>query len=448
MSNEVAKPNESAQDALVVIIETAPEALLLNENVVNTAITKIRAIIETIKVEGMSAEYDAILNRCQLRLKEIGEEIKDRRMPLTRRLDTVKKAFTEIEALVDPTNPKSIYAESAQIRNEWHTKLAEEKKRTDEAAAKKLKKDDERIRLRSEATQQIRNGFISDLAAAKSMLTSYFNEITLEKFHEHQHRIHQWHTEYTEIEFASIKTVLRAIYHTPEEIAEIELESRQGKFELFNKEYAAELTTMLHGYMDQLPGKKLHLEAEADAKRKAEEAAEEARKKAAAAQLEQDEAKRKQMEADAEEAKRKADEQEAENLRLQKIAEDKAEAERIKQANDELAKKEANKQATEAKAMMERNQTLFDHEAAKLEEVPQAKVKASYEITVKAPSGMLQIVSYYFQHKGNTESVGDLKKRSLDQMITFCEKNALKTGIKIDNPLIEYKEVYKAATNK
>lgn len=448
MTKELTNPNESAQDALAVIIESAADALMQNDELIKNAVTKIKAAIAVIKAEGMTAEYDDQLNKIQVRLKDILEESKDRRSPYTRRMDQVKKAFTELEAMVDPANPNSIYAEVTNMRNTYHAELAEKKKRDDEERARKLKKDEERIRLRSEANQQLRNAFIQDLANAKAMLSTYFNEVTLETFDENEHRLEMWDSIYLQAEFDAIKITLRPVYHSASEVEEIKLEATVGKFEVFGKEYRDEMTVLIRQYRDQLPGKKAHLEAVADAKRKADEAAAEAKKKADAAAAEANEAKRKQMELEAAESQRKAAEQADENARLQKEAADKAEAQRIKEATDAANKEAANKAEQEAKAMMEKSQTLFDYDAAKLEEVPTAKVTEGWEITIKAPSGMLQVFSYYFEHKGKNESVEDLRKRSLDQMITFCEKNYLKTGLKIDSPLVEYKPTYKAAAKR
>lgn len=450
MTNEVTNPNESAKDALVVIIETAPEALLLNEDLITKAVTKIKAALAVIKAEGMNAEYDAQLNKTQLRLKEILEEAKDRRSPLTKRMDQVKKAFTELEAMVDPTNANSIYAEIAKLRNDYHTKLAEQKKREDEERERQLKKQQERIRLQSEANIGLRNGFLSDLTAAKALLTDTFNEVTLDNFDEVQNQLlPNWNSEYTDIEFERIQfRITSAIYHTAAEIEEIKLEARVGKFEQFAMEYRAELTSLIVSYRDQMPGKKIHLEAAAESRRRAAQAAAEAKRMADEAAAQADKEKREKMIQEAAEAKRKADEAAAEQARLQKLADEKAEADRIKQAEAAAAKAAAAKEKEEADALVKQSQTLFDNEIQKVEEVTPAKVKEGVEIIVKAASGWLNIVSYYFQKKGTSESVEDLSKRTLLQMKTFCEKDYLKTEIKIDSPLIEYKTIYKTQTSK
>lgn len=421
-------------DNTIEIIQAAPEALLLNQDTVNKAVTVCENLLKEIEEKGMTDELDAYCNKVQLRLKEVLSEVTDRRKPLTQTFDLVKKTFTELEAKIDPAKPDSVYTKIQAHRNALATKKAKERAEAEERQRRKLAEDQERDRLSTEAELQIRNGFIADLTEAKGLLQETFNALTLENFEELSDKVYNWTTIYLASEYDSIDVKLRKLYLTEPELEEIIEKARAGKFEAYSAEYAAAIAKEKQLMIDQLPGKKAYLEAEARAKKELEE-------KRRKAQEEQDEAARIKAEEDARKAEAEAKRLEEEKLRRE-------EEKRIADAEEARRLEEEAKKKAEADHAIKTSQTLFDNELELKVNAPEPAVVESYEIEVKSAAGYLQIVSYYFTHKGSKEGVEDLEKRTLGQMKKFAETNFKKDGPKIDSPLIEYKPVYKVKATK
>ena len=424
----------TGHDNMVAIIQSAPDALMLNESQVETAVNAVSKTLADIEANGMSDQYDALLNKQQLRLKEVLAEIKDRRMPLTRMFDTVKTRFTELEAKLDPAKPDSIYFKVQVKRNAWATAKAQEQKKREEAAALKLKQDQERVTLKTEAEIQLRNGFIGQLAFAKQSMQSAFDSATLETIAGLRDTLIGWTDVYNIGEFNSINVSLRSAVLDAKEIELLITNARIGKFDNWCAEYRNEISLLRDELLLRIPGKKTELGAVAEAKRKADEAA-----KAAAA------AKDAEAKAAAEEAQRKAAEEQA---RLEQQRKDREEREAREAEEARIAAERKAKEDAEARKNVEMTNTLFDN-AAELAQVQQ-EVNAieSYEIEVTNVAGWMLIFQLWFKHEGMKLSNAEMDKKTMKQMKTFCEKHFKKADEKIDSPYIIYKPVYKVRAEK
>lgn len=438
---------ENPSDILMAVIETGPETLMLNQEQLDKTITAANDLLAEIKEKGMSDELDHYANRVQVRIKEVVGELKDRRMPLTSRLNLIIKSFTSMESQLDPANPDSVFAQIGKERNAYATKKAEEQKKREQEAARKLAIEQERNRVIGEFDQGLRNGFIKHLTDAKTELQNIFNKITLETYGDGWDFIHDFITEYYLPEFEHITVNIRVVYLTDVEIYEIKSKCREGKFELWGAEYRLAIETLKRELLDKLPGVKKYLEekhaAELELKRKEEEAR---IAREAAAKIE-DEQKRKEaeerlrlQEIEAENAKKERERLEEERIKKEEADRIRIAAEQKKLEDDNAAKIKAESEVREATSLFDNQLELTGAESATAIE--------SYELVLKSPAAWLHIIRFYFDKAGNKEDVETLGKKSLNQMKTFVEKHYKKTDERIDSPLIEVKPVYKVQARK
>ena len=119
------------------IIEAGPTALSINQDKITKASRACERLLEQIRAEGMNDELDAQCNSLLIKLKNTLTDINERRKPLTEIFDRIRKAFTELEAKIDPAKKDSIYALIQSERNKFATvKIQEQKRRQDEADRK------------------------------------------------------------------------------------------------------------------------------------------------------------------------------------------------------------------------------------------------------------------------------------------------------------------------
>ncbi len=431
MNNEL---TTTGHDNMVATLQAAPEALMLNQSQVEKAVAAVSKTLADIEANGMNDQYDALLNKQQVRLKEILSEIKDRRMPLTRMFDTVKSAFTELEAQIDPTKEGSIYYKIQVKRNAWATEKAMEEKKRQEEAALKLKQDQERVTLKAEAEIQLRNGFISQLSFAKSSMQSAFDGATLETIDSLKDTLTGWTEIYNIGEFNAITVNLRSAVLQQADIERVILNARAGKFDNWCAEYRNEISLLRDELLLKIGGKRAELEAIADAQRKAEEAA-----KAAAA------ARDAQAKAAAEEAQRKAAEEQA---RLEQRRREREEREAREAEEKRIEAERKAKEAAEAQRQVDMTNTLFENTAELAQTSASVNAIESFEIEVTNPAGWLLIFQLWFKHEGSKLSNADMEKKTMKQMKSFAEKHAKKTDEQIDSPFIKYSPVYKVRAEK
>lgn len=436
---------------IITALQEAPESVMINQQQLEAAKEGCKELIEEIEREGMSEELDDFANKTQLRLKEVISEMKDRRMPLTRAIDQIKKTFTEMEAELDPDKPQSYYAQIQKHRNAWATKKAAEERERQEALRIKTLKDQERIRVTSESELSLRNQFLDHMAMAKETLQEKFNSVTLEIYDATWNEIAAFSSEYTDEDFAAMTLSIKTIYLQTEDKVEIGKEARSGKKELWSAEFKSAIESLKVELLDQMPGKKQHLEAAAKAAEEARLAKEAAAKAEAAAKEAKDKEAAEKAAEDARLAKEAADKAEAEQNRLAKEAAIKAEEERIKNAQEQerLAKQAAEKAASDQE--VKKAQSLFDNQAEQLTiNSGKAKPIEDWDITVTQRAGWLAIVSHYFTYKpfAKTDDPMEMEKLSLGQMKRFAETDYKKEGRKIDSPLVVYNPTYKAKATK
>ena len=448
MQNQLQKTDQTPD--IMAALQEAPESLMLNEEQVKAAVAACNELIEEIDRDGMNEELDEFANKIQIRLKEVLGEIKDRRMPLTRALDQIKKTFTEMEAQIDPDRPQSSYGEIQRRRNAFATLQMELQKKRDEEIRLKNLKDQERIRVTGEAELSLRNQFLDHMRMAKECLQAKFDDVTLEIFANTWDEIANFSSEYTDADFAAMTLTIRTVYLGTEDKVEIGKQARLGKKELWTAEYKSAIESLKVELLDQMPGKKQHLEAQAAAEEAARKAKEEADKAAAAAKAAQDEEAKVKAAEQQRLAKEAADKAKAEQERLAKEAADKAEEARIRAAEeqDRLAKEAAEKAAAEAE--VKKAQSLFDNQADVLSNAPKTKTVEDWEIHVKNRNGWLAIVSHYFTYKPADKNADPMEmgKITLDQMKRFAETDYKKEDRKIDSPMVEYKPTYKVQARK
>lgn len=395
MTQELAKFQE--------IIAPAPQVLAKSENRVEKAKEVGQKILSRIEVEGMSDELDQEANAYLVKVRKTGELINKERKPITQLLDHIKKSFTSLEAELSPKTAGGIYSQVQQHRDQYAQKKLEEQRRREEQAQRKKAIEDEKVKVRTEIESRFANYFIDYLSTKEEELQMLFNIITLEEFEDFKKSIKGFPEEYPHSHVKEFDYIVTTIYLEEEEIKKIANEVVLGKLTQYRADFQKSISELKREIWDQLPAKKIELEAIAKAE--------------------------------------KEDKEEAERLRKEQQERERKEKERL--AKETQERKEREQQEAKAREEADSMNNLFNAEAEAQGDGSSAQVRSGYEIAVTHPSGYAQIFQYWFQNEGKDLPIDVIEKRTMKQMKSFCEKAAHKTDEKIQSPYLKYKETVK-----
>ena len=90
---------------------------------------------------------------------------------------------------------------------------------------------------------------------------------------------------------------------------------------------------------------------------------------------------------------------------------------------------------------------MFETEAATAD-IQVAEARQGYDIIVVHQAGWVQIFQLWFEQEGKNLPIDKIGNTKLDQMKSWAEKQAHKTGTKIESKFLKYEETFKAVNRK
>lgn len=388
------------QENIQTIVSAAPQSYNDNKLSCERCISAGQSILNTITTNGgMTDELDKEAALFIEKARKTVKKMNEKRSPVTKLFDDIRREFTVIENAIDPTKVDTIPYKLQQYRNQYAAKKrAEEEKRRQEEY-KRQQAEQARVKLRQDIEGDFKAQFQTYLNQSINWLTTKDNSVTLENYN----------TVYSEVKNFSVSLPadwlhnLHTLIRIPANISvdelrqfETDIKERLGK--QFSDQYTAEIQDNKDFILDRLPSKKANLERMAQA-----DAAEAARVKA-----EMEERKRKEAE--------------------------EREAERKRKEEEEKQKAEMARQQAEMNGLFSEQASMQNY---------QPKVKVTQKIELLNPEGIMPILSMWWSKEGCTLSVEELSKLFKKQ-ITFCEKLANKDSVYIENESVQYIDDVKA----
>lgn len=382
------------QENIQTIVSAAPQSYNDNKLSCERCISAGQSILNTITTNGgMTDELDKEAALFIEKARKTVKKMNEKRSPVTKLFDDIRREFTVIENAIDPTKVDTIPYKLQQYRNQYAAKKrAEEEKRRQEEY-KRQQAEQARVKLRQDIEGDFKAQFQTYLNQSINWLTTKDNSVTLENYN----------TVYSEVKNFSVSLPadwlhnLHTLIRIPanilvDELRQFETDTKERLSKQFTEQYTAEIQDNKDFILDRLPSKKANLERIAQA-----DAAEAARVKA-----EMEERQRKE-----------AEEREAECKR----------------------KEEEEKQKAEMARQQAEMNGLFSEQASMQNYQP--KVKVTQKIELLNPEGIIPILSMWWSKEGCTLSVEELSKLFKKQ-ITFCEKLANKDSVYIENESVQY----------
>lgn len=388
----------SSAENVGIIVRSTPENYSKNQLSCSRCRDAGEKLLEQIRTNGMTDELDQTAAKYIEKTRRTLKEMNERRAPVTKLFDQVRKEFTTLENDIDPTKAGTIPYQLQQHRNQYAARKREQEETRLRAEEARRQAEAARNKYRADLTEDYKARFNELVNTNLNELTELNSKVTLESIKAVHDTVTAFPTELP-ADWTPIASGRQPYNLTPEDSRRIRTEVLESLRAQFSEQFRTEIGDYRQEILDRLPSKKTELERAAKAN-----AAEAARIKAELAQREAAEAARK-------EAERKAREQE-----------EAKKAEAIK----------ANTQAVD----------LFNLARASAPAY-RPKTKVTKKINITAPSGYMQVLSMWWAKEGSGLSKEELDK-IFKKMITFCEKLANKEGEQILDPGIEYVDDVKA----
>lgn len=388
----------SSAENVGVIVRQTPENYNKNQLSCGRCRMAGEQLLATVKAMGMSDEIDQTVAKYLEKTRRTVKEMNERRAPVTKLFDQVRKEFTTLENEIDPAKAGTVPFQLQQLRNQYAAMKREQEEARRRAEEAQRQSEMARNKYRTDCIDDYKFKFNDLINTRINELTTLDRSVTLENYQVVYDTVSAFVVELP-ADWCPPSSVRQPYNLTTDEARKICGDAMRGLLGQFAEQYKSEIGDYRQDILDRLPSKKAELERVAKA-----DAAEAARIKAEMAKREAAEAARK-------------------------------EAERIAREKEEAKKAEAMKANSEAV-------NLFNLAQASTPAY-QPKAKVTKKINVTAPSGYMQVMSMWWAKEGCNLSKEELDK-IFKKQIAFCEKVANKEGEFIDDPGIRYVEEVKA----
>lgn len=388
------------QENIQTIVSAAPQSYNDNKLSCERCISAGQSILNAITTNGgMTDELDKEAALFIEKARKTVKKMNEKRSPVTKLFDDIRREFTVIENAIDPTKVDTIPYKLQQYRNQYAAKKrAEEEKRRQEEY-KRQQAEQARVKLRQDIEGDFKAQFQTHLNQSINWLTTKDNSVTLENYNTVYSEVKNFSVSLPADWLHNLHTLIRIPGNVSvDELRQIETGTKERLGKQFTEQYTAEIQDNKDFILDRLPSKKANLERMAQA-----DAAEAARVKA-----EIEERQRKEAEA--------------------------REAERKRKEEEEKQKAEMARQQAEMNGLFSEQASMQNY---------QPKVKVTQKIELLNPEGIMPILSMWWSKEGCTLSVEELSKLFKKQ-ITFCEKLANKDSVYIENESVQYIDDVKA----
>lgn len=386
------------QENIQTIVSAAPQSYQDNKLSREKCIQAGQAILDAIKAQGMTDELDQQAAQFIEKARKTVKKMNERRSPVTKLFDDIRKEFTALENAIDPIKSDTIPYQLQQLRNQFAAKKRAEEEERRRREYERQQAEQARARMKQDIEEDFKAQFQQLVNKVCNDLSAIDSAVTLANYEASFAQVKDYSTELPADFLYNLHTLIRIPAGiTVDEIRKAEIETKERLAKQFKEQYEFEIDSTKQYIIDRLPSKKTNLERMAQAS--AEEAA--------------------RIKAEMEARQRKeAEEQEAERRR----------------------KEEEEKQKAEMARQQSEMDSLFATQASLQEYQPKTKVTKKIEIL--NPEGIMPILSMWWSKEGCHLTVEELSKMFKKQ-ITFCEKLA-KEGTFIEDESVCYIDDVKA----
>lgn len=181
----------------------------------------------------------------------------EKRSPVTKLFDDIRREFTVIENAIDPTKVDTIPYKLQQYRNQYAAKKrAEEEKRRQEEY-KRQQAEQARIKLRQDIEGDFKAQFQTYLNQSINWLTTKDNSVTLENYNTVYSEVKNFSVSLPADWLHNLHTLIRIPANiSVDELRQFETDTKERLGKQFTEQYTAEIQDNKDFILDRLPSRK------------------------------------------------------------------------------------------------------------------------------------------------------------------------------------------------
>ncbi|MDO4527677.1 MAG: hypothetical protein Q4C03_02690, partial [bacterium] len=256
------------QENIQTIVQSAPQSYLDNKVSQDNCNRAGQAILDAIMQQGMTDELDQQAATFIEKSRKTVKKMNERRSPVTKLFDDIRKEYTVLENSIDPTKAGTIAYQLQEQRNKFAAKKRAEEEERRRKEFERQQAEQARSKMKQDIEDDFKQQFMALTNKACNDITAIDNNVSLDNYTTSLNMFKEWNTALPADFLYNLHTTIRIPAGVPvDELRKIELETKERLAE----QYAFEVESMLEYVLDRMPSKKANLERMSKAS--AEEAA-------------------------------------------------------------------------------------------------------------------------------------------------------------------------------
>lgn len=184
------------QENIMNIGKLAPDALSLNTQSQEKCIQAGNNLLKRIETEGMSDSLDEDIAKYIKRVKQTGDAMNERRIPVTKLFDNIRSIFTEMENSISVKSLSSPAYKLQEARNNYVKKKLNDQERIRKEDELRLLKIKDKADFRSRVEVELYNYFNAYMTDQLQLLVNLNKFISLDNFDKSSESIVSFSVEY------------------------------------------------------------------------------------------------------------------------------------------------------------------------------------------------------------------------------------------------------------
>lgn len=384
------------------IVQMTPENHQLNVQSHDNCITYGQRLLAQIQQQGMTDELDQAAAKYIDAARKTVTKMYDRRSPLTKLFDEIRKEFTRLEGDIDPTKAGTLPNQLQQLRNKYAAQKREEEERRRREEMMRQQIEQAITQFRADLENDWRYQLGTHIQQQCNDMSRLLASTTLDNYIIVEEQFKKWDMTFPKFKLNVTKPFLIPEPAQNEIMTDVWNTLKPG----FTQQYAEELAKYRDSCLDRLPSKKQELERAAQASA-----------------------------------------EEADRIRREMEERDRAEAARQEAERKEAERKQ--REAAEIKKQQAEMGSLFDQQAVAsttpVVEGYKPKTSVKQKLVPLAPEAFTEIFAMWWSGEGCKMTVEELTK-VFKKQITYCEKlaNSKTNPVLIKSELISYEDDVRA----
>lgn len=245
------------QENIQTIVSAAPQSYQDNKLSRDNCTRAGQVLLETIQTQGMTDELDQQAAVFIEKARKTVRKMNERRSPVTKLFDDIRREFTVMENAIDPTKVDTIPFKLQQLRNQYAAKKRAEEEERRRKEYERQQAEAARNKMKQDIEDDFNAQFTTFLNQTINYLSQQDNGVTLKNYQTVFDSIKGYATELPADWLFNLHTLIRIPAGVSvDEVRKVEIETKERLAKKFKEMYSCEVQDNKDFILDRLPSKK------------------------------------------------------------------------------------------------------------------------------------------------------------------------------------------------